>query len=128
MSDTFDLPLFSQSDARVAPYRKHSATSRAASEAISPKLRTIELAVLRCLIDAPRVIDEIAAHLGKHVLVVRPRISELKEAGLVEVTKDTGRSALGHRQSVVRITEKGRAVANDAERVRANTNEKAGAL
>lgn len=106
------LDLF---DGPVAPYARGSVTSRAAAEAIGPKLRRLEMEILQCLLAAPLVIDEIAAKLGKHLLTIRPRVSELKEAGLIEVTRQVGASALGHKQSVVRLTEAGIAAARRAQ-------------
>jgi predicted ArsR family transcriptional regulator len=109
-NDTFGLPLFGATYPHAPGYARGSETSRAAAaEAVAPKLRVLHRMVLECLLAAPLVIDEISTKVGKHLLIIRPRVTELKELGLVEVTKERGTSALGHSQSVVKLTEKGRA-------------------
>lgn len=103
----FDLP---------APYPHHpgfrdSATSKAAAIAVAPKAKTVRLAVLRIYADAyPHglVADDAAHRLGKTPLWIRPRVTELKQLGLIEALPETRPNKdSGHRARVLRATAKG---------------------
>lgn len=104
-NDLRGLPLF---DEPIAPHRRNSPTSLAAAVEITPKVGRIQLAVLSALADeGPMVIDNIAVKTKRVIGTVRPRVTELKDAGFVAVTQRQGRSAFGKRQAVVAITHRG---------------------
>lgn len=51
--------------------------------------------VLRGLEPGPGTAEEIGVRIGLHWYLIRPRLSELKELGLVTKTGERGRGALG---------------------------------
>jgi hypothetical protein len=55
--------------------------------------------------------DQVAKLLGESVLCVRPRISELKAAGLLELTPERRQNDTGMSAGVLRITPQGLEVA-----------------
>jgi DNA-binding transcriptional regulator GbsR (MarR family) len=75
-------------------------TSAAAARSIAPRVGTLKAQVLACLDEAkgPLTADEIAEMTGGLVVSIRPRLSELANAGVV---KDSGLrrdSAYGNQQ------------------------------
>lgn len=71
------------------PGFKEGTTSKVAAEKIAPRAPTLRDRVLVCLNDvwpAGMTADEVADVLGETVLAVRPRFSELKKMGLIEMT------------------------------------------
>ncbi len=81
MSDLFDwTPPPGYPD---RPGWKEPTTSRDAAEKVAPSARTLRqqvLAALQLAWPAGRTADEVAAALGKSILSIRPRLSELREA------------------------------------------------
>jgi predicted HTH transcriptional regulator len=80
---------------------KRSGTSQDAAEIIRPKVITLRdqvLAALKSL--GPMTPDECAAHLGKSVLGVRPRLSELMRLGLICESGDRRPNASGLKANV----------------------------
>ncbi len=84
MTETLDLFTYPSQ-----PGFKRSGTSRAAAEKIAPRAPTLRDMALRLMMDAALTADEVAAKLGKSVLSIRPRLSELNRMGLIY---DTGRT------------------------------------
>lgn len=66
-------------------------------------LRAMALNVLRS--QGPKTADEIAEVLGRTVLAIRPRVTELKKLGLVEATTNRRRNVSGRSAAVVRACE-----------------------
>lgn len=72
-------------------------------------MRPLHRQIIGTLADrGPLTADEIAGRLGRHLLTIRPRLTELRELGLVERTADTRPSALGNGQHVLTLTDEGR--------------------
>jgi predicted ArsR family transcriptional regulator len=70
--------------------------------------------ILRALADKDMLsTDQAAEVLAETVLSVRPRFSELKEAGLVEKTPFRVKNNSGHTATVWRLTEAGRIAAQE---------------
>lgn len=84
------------SDYPDRPGWKEDGTSREAAEAMAGRAGTLRAAVYNFICRNPRhTADEIAEALGESVLAVRPRVSELRVAGLI--TNDgRGRNASGN--------------------------------
>lgn len=103
-------------------FAKGSATSHAAATKVAPRVKALHLTILRLLVVHTLGIDEIATKLSRHILTVRPRISEMVELGFVDVTKGVTTSQLGNPQSLVAITNVGRSklAEIDAPQDRAN--------
>lgn len=85
-------------------------TSREAAEKIeasglAPSLRTLCLNWFEAGNEGTS--DECATALGKSVLAIRPRISELRQAGLIEATKEKRANQSGLRAFVMRAVPKG---------------------
>lgn len=75
--------------AAVPPYRRNSDTSKAAAESMRESVAELEYQVLEALrLYGPMTSDEVAHAIGRSILSVRPRITELKARGLIA---DTGR-------------------------------------
>jgi predicted ArsR family transcriptional regulator len=83
-------------------------TSEQAAQAIAPGVTDAQAAVLRVLQRGPCTADEIALYVGRTVLYVRPRVSELRHAGLVEATGERRRNTSGQSAAVMRLTHAGR--------------------
>lgn len=89
-------------------YARDSFTSRDAATAVLPKMRPLHVAIIGVLRRfGPLTADEIATHVGRHILTIRPRLTELRLDGFVERTTDTRPSALGNDQHVMRLTDRG---------------------
>jgi hypothetical protein len=74
-------------------------TSFAAAEAVAPDAATLRQDCLRILKLGPATADEVAESLGRSVLSIRPRITELKTMGRIRSTKErrpnrSGKSAV----------------------------------
>jgi predicted ArsR family transcriptional regulator len=90
------------------PGYKERTTSRDAAHAVAPRAKTLRAAVLAALkAVAPNGLtaDEIAARLGEDRHSVRPRVSELHAAGLVEAAPARRRNASGLSARVWRVAE-----------------------
>lgn len=114
MTDTFSLPLFSETYPVTPGYAKGSLTSRGAAEAVAPKASVLRQKVLLALLAGDFTADEIAARIGEDIWNVRPRTTELRkpEFGLlVERTGERRPSAHGNPSSVLRLTKAGREAA-----------------
>lgn len=89
-------PLFPESE--HAPYQRHSATSRAASDALAPRLNAMQATVLGRLRrrgDDGATDDELLVELGWSPNTVRPRRIELVAKKLA---RDSGRTRLTRTQ------------------------------
>jgi predicted ArsR family transcriptional regulator len=85
-----------------------SSTSRAAAADVAPEMKALHRVILWTLHNhGPLTADEIAKSVGRHLLTIRPRLTELRINGLVERTDDTRPSALGNNQHVMRLTDAG---------------------
>jgi DNA-binding MarR family transcriptional regulator len=114
---TFGLPLFGATYPNAPGFARDSQTSRAAAEAIAPKMRELHRLILAALANhGALTADEIADRLSRHVLTIRPRLTELKELGYVESARITRPSAIGNSMRVMRLTQLGlNAVKNGAD-------------
>lgn len=86
-----------------APGWKEPTTSRDAAEAVEPsasRLRSDVLTVYRAVWPSGLTADEVAKRLGRNVLSVRPRVSELKKAGELLVAYE--RQGLGTKAKPLR--------------------------
>lgn len=77
------------------PGWKRTRTSKAAAETVKPYAKTLRDQVLELLRDASLTADECAAALGKSVLSIRPRLSELVAQSKIYDTGRTGKNASG---------------------------------
>lgn len=85
---------------------KRTETSRAAAEAVKPRVPTLRDKVQALLKGAELTADECAAALNVTVLACRPRLSELFRLGMIQDTGRTRRNASGIQASVWRAVEK----------------------
>ena len=93
MPDLFDLP-----PAPRMPGYKERTTSREAALRIAGEAHTMRGEVLQAFRDvwpAGLTADEAAAMVGRSVLAIRPRISEIKDAGQIEATESRRKNASG---------------------------------
>jgi len=74
----------------MRPGYKRRATSREAAEAMADKAPSLRDQCFSALCEQPMTADEVAAVLGKSILSIRPRLSELVRLGCI---RDTGRTA-----------------------------------
>jgi hypothetical protein len=91
------LNRHAQAEAGVSemPGFKEGDTSREAAEGMRKRAPRLRAAVLACIRSFPgRTADEIAAALGETPWAIRPRVSELRKAGLV-VNEGRGVNASG---------------------------------
>ena len=81
-------------------FKVAGSTSEAAADSMKPKAAGLRGRVLAVLHHADMTADECAQVLNKSVLSIRPRLTELKEAGQIE---DTGirRENLSGRNAIV---------------------------
>jgi hypothetical protein len=97
------------------PGWKEPGTSREAALAIAPEAKTIRAAVLRHVANAfPRAFtaDQVAAELNFSILTVRPRISELHKAALIERVAERRKNQSGMSAACWRATRDGIAEAS----------------
>lgn len=85
-----------------SPGHKTGGTSKAAAEKIAPRAPTLRDALLGLLRGAALTTDEAAAKLGKSILSIRPRASELLAMGLIYDTGKTRRNESGVQATVWR--------------------------
>jgi DNA-directed RNA polymerase specialized sigma24 family protein len=89
MRDLFDEP---PSGYPASPGYKESTTSRDAARKIAPRVKTLReqvLVTLQAVWPLGLTADEVAAKMGKSILSVRPRLSELRLAN--EIVPTTAR-------------------------------------
>ncbi|WP_454619039.1 hypothetical protein [Bradyrhizobium cenepequi] len=80
------------------PGSKAAGTSEDAAEAITNHAATVRNRVLGFLTQhhpAAFTADEIADHVGASILSTRPRVTELRRAGLIEPAEQRGRNESG---------------------------------
>lgn len=82
-------------------------TEHAAAAVTAPTLRERQLAVLRAIRRRPRTADEVAKVLDLRPLQVRPRLSELRAAGLIAPTQVRRPNAEGNSCAVWYVTAAG---------------------
>lgn len=71
-----------------APGWKRDGTSREAAERVKPQVKNLHSKILAELARCEQTPDEVAGRLGRTILAIRPRFSELVALELIE---DTGR-------------------------------------
>lgn len=79
-------------------FKEKGGTSEEAAKKIAPTLKKNQAAILDGLKDAgvPLTADELAAHLNKNFLSVRPRVAELNRLGKIRKTGERRKNASGH--------------------------------
>jgi hypothetical protein len=88
------------------PYQpgfKRGGTSELSAKQTQPTVSSLRDLVLSALRQSPRTADETALALGKSVLAIRPRLSELSRLGLIVETSERRRNASGKLATVYRI-------------------------
>lgn len=101
---TDDLPLFISE--KPLPYAKGSDTSRDAAEAMHLEAAKLRRLVLACYREhGPMTPDEVAGRLKQSVLAIRPRVTELRQSGFLELTGQRRRNASGLFAKVLRAKE-----------------------
>lgn len=68
------------------PGFKEPTTSRDAAKAVRPRVSDLARQIVDLLLYQPMTPDEAALALGKTLLTIRPRFSELNKLGLIEKT------------------------------------------
>jgi hypothetical protein len=107
---SYQLNLFPRAPQRYPerPGWKEGTTSRAAADAIAPECSALQAEVLAAIRKAsPRGLtsDEAAAQVGRSILAIRPRVTELYQLGLIEPTGEIRHNAGSHRGAkVYRVT------------------------
>src|ERR1044072_9478097 len=86
-----------------APALGKTATSRGMARKIAPRHKEAHRRILAMLRDGPLNADEIAEKLGMDVLYCRPRVTEMKELGLIEETGEKRPSSRGNPMMVYRV-------------------------
>lgn len=95
-----DPDLFAELAYPNAPGARRNRNSRAAADAMQPRVRTLRDRVLDLLKDGAFTTDEAAHILNKTVLAVRPRFSELFKMGLIIDTGRTRKNTSGQKATV----------------------------
>jgi hypothetical protein len=93
------------------PGAKAEGTSREAAVRIAPlagRLRRLALAEYGSAGDRGLTADQCANLLGESVLAVRPRVTELRAAGMIEPTSERRANDSGMAATVLAITSMGR--------------------
>jgi hypothetical protein len=85
------------------PGFKRLGTSKLAAEESKPEASYLRAACLDCIRRDPATADEVAEWLGRSVLAVRPRLSELVAQGKIEESGKRRRNASGKLASVWKI-------------------------
>ena len=94
--DWHDWPP-SESSYPDSPGFKEFTTSRDAAIAIAAKAKTLRAKVLEFIAGEPDALtaDQIAIRMQRSPFSIRPRISELSAAGLIERAEDRGKNEFG---------------------------------
>lgn len=100
MSNQLSLNLSRYPD---APGFKKSGTSSDAAKANEGRANKLRLLALAEIAKEALTADEVAERLGKSVLSIRPRISELSAQNLIEETGERRFNDSGHKAAVWRI-------------------------
>lgn len=85
-----------------APGFKREGTSKIAAQEMLRTAKTLSEKTLALLHTRPLTADEVADILGKSVLAIRPRLSELNTLGKIVETSDRRRNASGKLAAVWR--------------------------
>ena len=86
----------------VPGFKRHGTSEEAAAE-VAQEASELQLACFACLKIAPSTADEVAAQLGRSVLAIRPRISELVAKDWVVETPQRRLNASGKWAAVWRV-------------------------
>lgn len=87
----------------VAAGFKVTGTSQEAARKVTPRLTGLRSKVMDALRAGDKTADEVAEFMDKSVLSVRPRLSELREMGLIEPTGARRHNESGMTADVWRI-------------------------
>lgn len=102
MPDLFDY----QDKYPQKPGHKRSGTSKEAAQIIAPKEKTLREQVLDMIkATGPMTPDECAGKMGKTVLSIRPRFSELALNGLIIETGERRSNSSGLKANVYKAVE-----------------------
>lgn len=82
------------------PGFKRPGTSEDAAKEVATEASVLRQACLDCIMESPKTSDEVAAALGRSVLAIRPRISELKFQGKIVETSERRRNVSGKMAAV----------------------------
>lgn len=85
-----------------APGYKAPGCSKDAAGAMAPKATALRKLCMAALSDGPATADEIAAKLGRSILSIRPRFTDLKNRGLIVATTARRPSSEGSPMTVWR--------------------------
>ena len=85
-----------------APGYKRGGTSKAAADSMMAKTPTLRQKVLDVLFHEHLTADECAAEIGKSLLSIRPRLTELLALGKIADTGTTRQNASGKQATVWR--------------------------
>jgi len=86
----------------AAPGYKRGGTSKAAADSMKEKAPTLRQKVLDVLFHQELTADECAAEVGKSLLSIRPRLTELLRLGKIADTGETRHNASGKQATVWR--------------------------
>ena len=78
-------------------------TSKEAADAIAPECNQLQEMCRVAIMWGHGTADEVAAAVGRSILSIRPRISELRAKGLIEPTTERRRNASGKSAVVWRV-------------------------
>jgi predicted ArsR family transcriptional regulator len=107
--DQFDLFGDDRADRYPnVPGFKRSGTSEQAAAEFESEASRLQRLAFGCLKDEPSTSDEVAAKLGRSVLAIRPRVSELVAKGLVVETSTRRQNASGKWAAVWRVVDHAR--------------------
>jgi predicted ArsR family transcriptional regulator len=84
-------------------FKERGGTSQEAARRASGTSKRLQDEVLAALRLEPATADQVAARLGKGVLGIRPRLSELREQGKIEPTGERRRNDSGASAAVWRV-------------------------
>lgn len=86
------------------PGFKEPTTSKAAADHMAPSAGALRNAVLSALRrHGPMTADECAARVGRSVLAIRPRVTELKQMGKIAKTLNVRKNESGRPATVWRL-------------------------
>ena len=102
MNQDDQFPLFYPE----SPGYQDTDTSEAAAESMQMEVNGLRALCLEAIVKSPLTPDEVARCIGRDRLAIRPRITELKEMGLIEDSGErrsnvSGRKAIVYRRRLI---------------------------